>query len=149
VIARFLGEGFAAAEHGAASGLSELALGLIATGLSATALVFGWYVYGSGRVDWTVLREQVGPLHTAMARGWFLDDVYDRVIVVPGKAVTSALSRGVDQGVIDRSIVGIGHAFAGLARVGRRVQTGFVRSYALVFLLGAVSLLLYLSARFR
>jgi len=149
VIARFLGEGFHGAEHAAASDLSELTLGLIATGLSATMLAFGWYVYGSGKVDWTVLREQAGGLHTALARGWFLDDAYSTVVVVPGKALTASLSRAVDQGVIDRSMVGIGHAFAGLARVGRRLQTGFVRSYALLFLLGAVSLLLYLSARFR
>ena len=150
VIARFLGEGFA---RGRAprrrSGLSELTLGLIATGRSAPMLasrLVGVRV-GAGGLDRP--RSRSGGLHTALARGWFLDDVYGRASSRPGKALAASLARTVDQGVIDRSMVGIGRAFAGLARVGRRLQTGFVRTYALLFLLGAVSLLLYLAARFR
>jgi NADH-quinone oxidoreductase subunit L len=148
-LARFLGEGFAGAEHPAVAGLSEGALVAITTIVSVLMLVAGWWVYGSGRVDWTKIRDQVGGLHTAMARGWFLDDIYDRTIVRPGKAAAAVLARDVDQGIIDRAIVGIGRSFAGLARAGRRVQTGFVRSYALLFLLGAVGILLYVAVRFR
>ncbi|MEX2459560.1 MAG: NADH-quinone oxidoreductase subunit L [Actinomycetota bacterium] len=147
-IARFLGEGFAAAEHHG-GGLGEGTLIAIATSISILMLVAGWWVYGSGRVDWTTIRGQLGGLHTAVARGWFLDDLYDRTVVRPGRRAADVLARSVDQGVIDRGITGIGRGFAGLARVGRGVQTGFVRSYALVFLLGVVGILLYVAARFQ
>jgi NADH-quinone oxidoreductase subunit L len=148
-IARFLGETFAAPEHHGAAGLSEGMLAVIATLVSVTMIAVGWYVYGSGRVDWMGLRTRAGGLHTLLARGWFLDDLYGNAVVLPGKLGAGVLARQVDQGTIDRSVMGIGRAFGGLARVGRRVQTGFVRSYALMFLLGAVALLLYLAARFR
>ena len=148
-IATFLGEAFAPEHHAAGAGLSEFALAAIATAVSLTMLGAGWYAYGSGRFDWMGARARLGGVHTALARGWFLDDLYGAAVVLPGRVGSGFLARAVDQGVIDRSVEGIGRGFAALARTGRRIQTGFVRSYALVFLLGVVALLLYLAARFR
>jgi NADH-quinone oxidoreductase subunit L len=146
----FLGGAFAPLERaGVAGGLGEAALAVIATGISALLFLLGWYAYGSGRFDWMAARTQLGGLHTALERGWFLDDIYGRVVVMPGKAAAAVLARDVDQGVIDRSMVGLGRAVGGLARTGRRIQTGFVRNYALMFLAGAFGLLLYLAARFQ
>jgi hypothetical protein len=43
---------------------------------------------------------------------------------------------------------GAGGAVRGLAGAARRVQTGFVRNYALAFLAGVVGVLVYAGLRF-
>jgi NADH-quinone oxidoreductase subunit L len=69
------------------------------------------------------------------------------VVEHPGKAFARFLAFVVDARIIDGAVNGIGAAFRALAAVGRRVQTGFVRSYALGFLLGAAAILLYVGWR--
>jgi NADH-quinone oxidoreductase subunit L len=144
----FLEPVFGEAHHGvAAGGLSELGLSIIASLVALTGVAIGWYVYGSGRVSWRRLRERwAGPKRT-MERGFFLDDLYGRGIVMPGKATAEFAASGIDRGVIDGAVNGLGRAFVGLAQVGRRLQTGVVRTYALGLLAGAVGLVLLLVVR--
>ncbi|HJR50338.1 MAG TPA: NADH-quinone oxidoreductase subunit L, partial [Gemmatimonadales bacterium] len=144
----FLQPVFGEAHHGvAAGGLSELTLAIIASLVALGGVGFGWYVYGSGRVSWRRLRERwAGPKRT-MERGFYLDDLYGRGIVMPGKAAAELAATRVDRDVIDGAVNGLGRAFAGLAQVGRRVQTGLVRTYALGFLAGVVALVLLLVVR--
>jgi NADH-quinone oxidoreductase subunit L len=126
-----------------AAGLPEIALVLVATAVALTGLALGWLVYGSGLIDWAAVRVRLGVLQRALSRGWYVDDVYGSVVVVPGKVTSAFLAYVFDQRVIDGAVNGLGSAFGRLAGTGRRVQTGLVRSYALVFLLGAVALLLF------
>jgi len=129
-------------EHGAAiHGLSEGTLVAIATGVSLVGLAIGWFIWASGRIDWVALRVRYAPLHQTLARGWWIDEAYGHAIVLPGKAVAAFSAYVLDKRVIDGAVNGLGAAVARLAEVGRRVQTGFVRSYALVFLLGVVAVL--------
>ncbi len=144
----FLAPVFGHAEHAAATGgLSELVLSVIASVVAATGLAIGWYVYGSGRVDVWHMRKRYAGTKRALESGFYLDDLYGRGLVMPGRAVASYTASVVDQRVVDGAFTGLGRAFAGLAGVGRRLQTGFVRTYALAFLLGAATLLVLLVAR--
>jgi NADH-quinone oxidoreductase subunit L len=52
-----------------------------------------------------------------------------------------------DRRVIDGAVNGVGEVVGLASRVGRRVQTGFVRTYAVGILLGAVGILWFLVAR--
>jgi NADH-quinone oxidoreductase subunit L len=127
-----------------ATGLPEIALVLIATAVALAGVAVGWLVYGSGVIDWAAVRVRLGVVQRALARGWYVDDLYGSVVVLPGKVTSAFLAYVFDQRVIDGAVNGLGSAFGRLAGTGRRVQTGLVRSYALVFLLGAVALLLFL-----
>jgi NADH-quinone oxidoreductase subunit L len=144
----FLAPVFGGAEHAAAAGgLSELALSIIASLVAAAGLVVGWYVYGSGRVDVWRLRRRYAGTKRALESGLYLDDLYGRALVLPGKEVAAFTASVVDQRLIDGAFTGIGRAFASLAAAGRRLQTGLVRTYALAFLLGAATLLILVVAR--
>ncbi|MGH2711959.1 MAG: NADH-quinone oxidoreductase subunit L [Actinomycetota bacterium] len=143
----FLASVFGGEEHAAAGGLSEVTLAIIASLIAISGIVLGWYIYGSGRVDVWGLRHRYAGTKRALESGLYLDDAYGRTLVMPGKAAASFLAYKVDQKVIDGGLVGVGRAFAGLAAVGRKLQTGLVRTYALAFLLGATLLLLLLVAR--
>ncbi|MDQ3990726.1 MAG: NADH-quinone oxidoreductase subunit L [Actinomycetota bacterium] len=142
VVHRFLEPVVGGVEPHVTTGLShgQLAAGAIVASVAGVAL--GWLVYGSGLVDWVALRVRLGFLHRFLARGWYLDDVYRSLVVLPGKAASAFLAYVFDVRVVDGAVNRLGWSFAWLASAGRRVQSGLVRSYALVFLLGAVAFLL-------
>jgi NADH-quinone oxidoreductase subunit L len=86
----------------------------------------------------TALQEQpAGPLVTAARRNLYFDTLNEVVLELPGKLLTRALvfldNRGID-GLVNGLAATVG---GGSGRL-RRAQTGFVRSYALSILGGAV-----------
>jgi len=74
---------------------------------------------------------------------WF----HDIVIVRSFNVLTRLLSIQVDLGVIDRIANGLAEVTQALARQMRRLQTGYVRNYALSIFLGVVVILGYLILR--
>ncbi len=84
---------------------------------------------------------RLGGLGRFFDRGWGIDPAVSWFMDRPGRAVADVLARPVDQGVIDGAVNGVAAVFAGLARVVRKVQTGFVRNYALTLLSGATVVL--------
>jgi NADH-quinone oxidoreductase subunit L len=128
-------------------GLPTLLLSAIATAIAVGMLAIAWWVYASGRVDWLRLRECVAPLQRAAANGWYLDEYYSTVLVRPGTKLASLSANAFDLGFVDRVVNGVGGGVRRLAAAGRRIQTGFVRSYALGLFLGAVGVLVWLGTR--
>jgi len=129
------------------AGLSEATLTAISVVVALAGILVGWFVYGSGKIDWMALRVRLASVQRFLAGGWYVDDVYAATIVAPGKAGSAFLAYVIDEGAIDGIVNAVGILFQWLARVTRRVQTGFVRTYALAFLLGAVALLVYVGFR--
>jgi NADH-quinone oxidoreductase subunit L len=128
-------------------GLSTLFLAAIATAIALGALAVAWWVYASGRVDPLRLRERLQPWPRAAADGWYVDQLYSAAVVRPGKRAASLIANAFDLGVVDGLVNGVGGAVARLAAWGRRIQTGFVRSYALGFLVGVVAILIWVGTR--
>jgi NADH-quinone oxidoreductase subunit L len=122
-------------------------LGALAALLTAGALVIAWLVYASGKVDWLALRARLQPLPRLFSNGWYVDDAYSALLVTPGKAAAAFTAYVVDARGIDGIVNGIGGATRRLAGVGRQIQTGFVRSYALALFLGAVGIFVYVGLR--
>ena len=131
--------------HG--EGLSTLALSGIATAIALGALAVAWWVYASGRVEWLTLRERLQPLPRAARSGWYVDQAYSTLFVNPGAAAARFTANVFDTKVLDGLVNGVGAGTRRLAAVGRLLQTGFVRSYALAFLLGAVGVLVWVGTR--
>jgi len=128
-------------------GPSTLLLAVISVAVALLGIAVGWFVYRSGRIDWVALRDRARPLHRTLERGWWFDTVYSAVLVTPGKAVAAFAAYVVDPRVIDGAVTWVGRGMTALATVGRRIQTGFVRTYALAFLAGVVAVLWYLVVR--
>ncbi len=93
----------------------------------------------------TVNRPALEPRFLSMA--WFLDASIDRFIARPSSALALFGATIVDRQIIDGAVNGV----AGLFKVGasklRRVQTGYVRSYALVIIVGLVVMVAYFMIR--
>ncbi len=144
-LARFLEPITGPVPHG--EGLSTLGLSVIATAIALGALAVAWWVYASGRVDRLGLRERLQPLPRAAAAGWYVDRAYSTLFVNLGIAAARFSANVLDAKVVDGFVNGLGGGVRRLAAAGRRIQTGFVRSYALGFFLGAVGVLLWVGTR--
>jgi NADH-quinone oxidoreductase subunit L len=129
--------------HGLAVGV----LAVVATVIAVATLALTWLVYASGRIDWLALRVRMAPIQRLFANGWYIDDYYSAVLVTPGKAVAAFTAYRLDARFIDGIVNGIGGGTRRAAEAGRRIQTGYVRTYALVLFAGAVGILLYTGLR--
>jgi NADH-quinone oxidoreductase subunit L len=80
-------------------------------------------------------------IFTKIARRDLLqDDFNEAVFMRPGQKLTQALVL-TDAAVIDGAVRGVARMTKGSGSVLRNTQTGFVRSYAMWILLGAIGLI--------
>jgi len=92
----------------------------------------------------TKLRERFAPVYTVLVNKWYFDELIDFLVVRPaqwsGRFADSVLERVVIAGGVTGSVTGI--VRAGSAAV-RRAQTGFVRYYAALVVVGISGVALY------
>jgi NADH-quinone oxidoreductase subunit L len=89
-------------------------------------------------------------VHRLLLNKYFVDEAYDRAIVQPIKRTsTGMLWRGVDAGLIDGTVNGVGLVVRGWSAVLRRTQTGSVRAYAMSVFLGVVVFVGYYLIQFQ
>jgi NADH-quinone oxidoreductase subunit L len=129
------------------SGLPFLTLAGIAVAVAVLALAITWWIYGSGRIDPAALRARMEPMATAAQQGWYVDRAYDVVFIQSAKALARMTGDIVDAKVIDGAVNGVAGLVKRAASGGKRIQTGFVRTYALVLFVGAVLVLGYIGVR--
>jgi NADH-quinone oxidoreductase subunit L len=120
-------------------------LGLIAGGLVSIAGIAAAYgMYLRRRPLRLELRERLDALHTFLVNKWYFDELYELLVVRP-VAGAGRFGRGVvETDFVQATIVGgaTGVVRAGTA-IAQRIQTGYLRAYALLLLLGLAGLALY------
>ena len=77
-------------------------------------------------------------LHRAVYNKWYVDEIYDFMIVNPLKAFSNFLWKGFDVVVVDGIVNGVAAVVRGFSGVLRHVQTGMVHNYAFSMVLGVV-----------
>jgi len=149
----------------------------ISTILALAAIAVSWYIYGrnplrAGETD--PLKRRLGSIFTVLENKWYVDELYQAIIVTPFVRISSfladvidgrfwhdwfherviagtynwlsniALDKYADQRGIDAAANGLATVTQWLSVTLRRIQNGFVRSYALSVLLGVVLIVGYL-----
>jgi NADH-quinone oxidoreductase subunit L len=84
---------------------------------------------------------------TAARDKFYVDRLYDRVIVAPGKAFARFCAATFDTRVVDGFVNGVAWVVGSSSRTGRHVQTGYVRNYAVALLLGVVVVVSFMFLR--
>lgn len=85
-----------------------------------------------------------GPLHNFVFRKWYFDELYDAVFVKPAFRLGRAFWQLGDIGTIDRfGPNGIAWVVERSSVAAKRVQSGYVYTYALIMLLGLVAAVTY------
>ncbi|MGE5644190.1 MAG: NADH-quinone oxidoreductase subunit L [Acidobacteriota bacterium] len=113
----------------------------IAAALAGVAGAWVMYVWRPGLPE--AIAARLGPVYRLVWNKYFVDQVYNAVVVRPTVAGSrEALWRGVDQDIIDGAVNGVGARVRGIGNVLRRAQSGNIRSYAAWVLLGSVFVLI-------
>jgi NADH-quinone oxidoreductase subunit L len=104
-------------------------------GLAGIAIAYRVWVKQPGTA--VTVRERLRPLYELFVNKWYFDELNDALVVRPAAAV-GAFARGTFERVfVDETLIG---GTTGLVRAGsaavRAVQSGFVRYYAALLVLG-------------
>ena len=86
-------------------------------------------------------------VHRLLVNKYYVDEIYDACIIQPVKRASIWCWRAFEDGLVDATVNGAGFFVRSLGGVLRRLQTGYVKSYAVSMLVGALVILLYLTAR--
>ena len=185
------GEAMAEAAHATPwyvlGGLNLVVAG-VSLGLALIAILIAWYFYTRRTAELQKLpvakrpddplRGVLGPVFTVFENKYWVDEVYQAVIIKPYVKVsrflaekvdwafwhdffhdkiivggynglTWLLSKPFDLGVIDGFANSLGEGMQELAASLRKLQTGFVRNYALSVFIGVVVIISYLVLQLR
>jgi NADH-quinone oxidoreductase subunit L len=128
------------------------AIGYVLSSLIAIGGIGLAYMLYKGRMQTGELKteaeKQRNPIYRFLADKWEFDTLYNWLFIKEGGIfATRYLWKGLDQGLIDGTVNGIAGLVGGLSRLGRRTQTGYVRNYALVMLIGVVTIVASLLAK--
>jgi NADH-quinone oxidoreductase subunit L len=136
--------GAASAEGSHADTGTELNLMILSSGVALAGIGLAWYFWLRNRRAADAIAGSLAPVHRLLLGKYYVDEIYDAAIVQPVKVLsTGALWKGVDAGMIDGAVNGVGMAVSATGNVLRRTQTGSVRAYAFALFSGAVAILAY------
>ncbi len=128
-----------AVEHGAGFILIEWMLIAVGALIAVAGVLFAMSAYKRYGLAYDAkLGQRFGTLYRWATEKYYWDELYDGAVV---RAVLTLADRGFaafDQYVIDGAVNGVGRLTSGTSRVLRRLQTGFVQSYAAAIVLGVV-----------
>ncbi|MGH9142993.1 MAG: proton-conducting transporter membrane subunit, partial [Vicinamibacterales bacterium] len=143
--ARYLEPSFGAApvaevvEHGLEG---TLMLVSVAAALAGIGIAFYFFLRNRRAAD--TLADRVSGLRSLLLNKYYVDEIYDAIIVQPIRIVSQeGLWKVVDVNVIDAAVNGVGETVAGSSEQVRKLQTGSVRAYAASLFLGVVLILGY------
>ncbi|MCA8938540.1 MAG: NADH-quinone oxidoreductase subunit L [Planctomycetes bacterium] len=123
---------------------------ILSTIIAVLSFVAGFAIYKkAGALEKAEKRIQGGlkPVFNTLLNKYYVDELYEKVIIKPIKLLANLLYVFVDVIVIDVCLV-MGPAFVvgAFGHVFRRVQTGLVSAYLYLFAAGAAAILFYFIA---
>ncbi len=119
--------------------LPPLTVSLIALTLVAIGVGYAIFKY---RAESNPNAPENVSMFTRIARKDLMQDAFNEAVFMrPGQALTKSLV-SIDENVIDGAVTGVGSAAVGSGQLLRKLQNGFVRSYAAMMLVGIALLLI-------
>jgi NADH-quinone oxidoreductase subunit L len=119
--------------------VAPIVMSLIVTAVVAAGVLLAWVLVGKRDVPRTE-PEKVSVFTRAARADLYGDALNESLFMRPGDRFVGGLTH-FDDHVVDGTVDGTAATFAGMSNRLRRWQTGFVRSYALSLLAGAVLVL--------
>jgi NADH-quinone oxidoreductase subunit L len=134
----------AAHEAGHGSLNTEITLMALTLAVVSVGILLAYLCYGRG----AELPERLstlasGGFYRLLLNKYYIDELYDFLIVRPFTGTSQMLAQAFDPKVIDGAVNGIAAGTRGLSAIWRGMQTGNVQHYLVGFVAGAVALLAY------
>ncbi len=131
-------------EHAEASHAAELGFAGLSVLVALSGILIAYRIYVLRPESADTWAGRFRAIYRLLLRKYYVDEIYDAAVVNPTVAGSrEVLWKGMDVGIIDGAVNGVGRLIHASAGVLKDVQNGLVRSYAAWILLGAVALLFY------
>jgi NADH-quinone oxidoreductase subunit L len=123
----------------------EWLLAGISVAAASLGLFFAWLFYYKRRELPDRITGKMHGIYMMVLHKYYVDEGYGGIFVKPLLALsTVVLWRGIDQGVIDGLVNGVGTTSKGIGNELRRMQSGNIRSYAAWIALGGAAVIAYM-----
>ena len=120
---------------------------LVSLAMAIGGILLAMYMY---LIDTTLperISTQFRGVYRLLIAKYYVDEIYDRLLVEPVKRGAAWLWAQVDMGIVDSTVNQAGEFVRQDSAWLSRVESGFVRNYALSIFLGAVVVIGYLIIR--
>jgi len=128
------------AGHGIAHHSHQLEWGMMGTsiGIAAIGIFIAFIMYVRDTTLPGRFTAAFPLLHRLVYNKWYVDEIYDFLIVNPCKLIAGFLWKGFDVVVVDGLVNGAATLVMGASRMLKNIQTGYVYNYALSMAIGVV-----------
>lgn len=129
----------------AAHGSASLEFALMAT-MTVTALITAgitFFIFHKRQELAIHIKLKYGYLHTLLSNKYYIDELYDTVLIKPLKKASHFFLNAVDLFIIDGTLNGLAYLSGLFGHQLSQVQTGNLQTYALAFVLGVLAILFY------
>ena len=124
-------------EHPAAESTEMILMG-VSVLVAALAILISIKMFKSG----SKLEAGSGGFYQVLKQKYYIDEIYDKIIVTPLRVLSGFLYSIFDVKIIDGIVNGAGKFFINLSVDWRRIQTGVVQDYAIVSIAGIVAIII-------
>ena len=126
---------------------ATIGISWISTALSLILAIAGiflaWRLYGRG----FQYKENRSPSYQLVLHKYYVDEALTTILIRPVLALSRGATRIVENFTLDGASRGIAQVFRGSSAGMRRLQTGYMRNYALAIMFGVVLIVLYYAVR--
>jgi NADH-quinone oxidoreductase subunit L len=130
----------------AAEGPEEFSLVAISVAAGVIGILVAYVMYIAKPALADSVASRAGVFYRLVYNKYFVDEIYNAVVVKPVVNISrTVLWRGVDAGLIDGAVNGVGTQSQGIGGLLRLLQSGNIRSYATWVVFGSVILVVALS----
>jgi NADH-quinone oxidoreductase subunit L len=111
--------------------------------ISLLGIATAWLLWAARPQLPALFRARLRPVYLLAVNKWYFDEAIDFLIVRPALGIGRFANRTFERLVVDGLVTGTAETVRGAGGIVRVVQSGFVRSYALLLLTGFAGLALY------
>lgn len=127
--------------HGAAA-MTAHALQTLPFWLALAGVVTAWFFYMKAPQIPAAIKRMSGPIYTLLENKYYLDDIYFALFAKGSRLLGTGFWKVGDQALIDGLVVNGSAKLVGLfSRVTRKLQSGFIYSYATAMIIGVLGLM--------
>ncbi len=127
--------------HAAPLGGGEALWAAISTTLALVVVLLTFRALAARRYPSAAEAPEPTGLGRVLYRKWYVDELYDRIVVRPLLALWRACWRVVDEGLVDGAVNGVAGASRIAGWLGSQLQSGRVSTYVFFFVVGAILIL--------
>jgi len=127
-----------------ASHAMEYLLMVIAIAVAATGFFMAYRLYIQKPDIPEVIADRSGKIYTTVLNKYYIDEIYEAVIINPLLKLSGFFWKILDIKAIDGIVNGTAILFRGFAQVLRRIQSGYAQEYLAFFVLGGIFIFGYI-----